>query len=231
MKGERPNQRDGLELIIDASLNNISFVLTDNKDIYYFCHEKGMRLQSTLLLPYIAKAFEHDQLKGKALHDVRHVIFCRGPGSFTALRIVWSVLQGLFWQSETKLWVGSSLELRCLSLRQRGDESVLVFMPMGRGRFAYGSLVGADFAQNCVTESAGVALLEQLHPDVVAGTKMTDAFHQAVLKHKSKNSDFRFLTEDIITAEGLINMTSQACLTPVMDWQTHLDYMLEPDIG
>jgi tRNA threonylcarbamoyladenosine biosynthesis protein TsaB len=93
-----------LTLVLDCSNKNTTVALVSENKIVDFIHEEPCNPSG-----HLAK-FLDELLKrqNKSAADVQNVLFCRGPGSFTSLRVGLAFLKGLFWGSEVKYFSASS---------------------------------------------------------------------------------------------------------------------------
>ncbi len=114
-------------LAIDCSSELCSVALNVDGQVS-FREKLAPREHAYLVLPF-AEAL----LKEKSLHfnDLNNLVFARGPGAFTGLRVAASVAQGLAFAYEKPLLAFSSLQLLALQMDKRislskGDQVVAV---------------------------------------------------------------------------------------------------------
>lgn len=95
---------DELTLALDCSDKNTTLALVYKNQILDFIHEEPCNPSA-----HLAKfTDELLQRQKKTVADIDNILFCRGPGSFTSLRVGRAFLLGLFWGREVKYFSASS---------------------------------------------------------------------------------------------------------------------------
>lgn len=97
-------QPDELTLALDCSDKNTTLALVYKNLILDFIHEEPCN-PSAHLARFLDELLKRQK---KSVSDIDNVLFCRGPGSFTSLRVGLSFLLGLFWGHEVKYFSAPS---------------------------------------------------------------------------------------------------------------------------
>ena len=92
-------------LAIDTSTDTATVALAVNGEIYTE-EQAGMRQHAQFLLPMIERLLA---LASLSCHQLDGIVFGRGPGSFTGLRIACSVAKGLAYAHDLPMYPVSSL--------------------------------------------------------------------------------------------------------------------------
>lgn len=93
-------QPDELTLALDCSDKNTTLALVCQNQILDFIHEEPCN-PSTHLAKFLDELLTRQK---KSVADIDNILFCRGPGSFTSLRVGLAFLLGLFWDREVKYY-------------------------------------------------------------------------------------------------------------------------------
>lgn len=154
-------------LAIDTSTEQASVALLVNGELTY--EEQGtLRQHAQLLLPMI------DGLLAKAgitCSQLDAIVFGRGPGSFTGLRIACSVAKGLAYAHDLPLYPVSSLAAIAYELYQTGagDKGVLAMIDARMHQVYTGYFTGETFdVQETVLSPADIQIPVQ-KPLILAG--------------------------------------------------------------
>ncbi|HLD45158.1 MAG TPA: tRNA (adenosine(37)-N6)-threonylcarbamoyltransferase complex dimerization subunit type 1 TsaB [bacterium] len=127
----------GIWCCLDCSVRNVSVALIQDGTVLSSFNGFPPISQSEDLMRLIEGVFLG---AGRKPADVRHVLFCSGPGSFTSLRIGLATLKGYFWTDDVVFCTASSLLFRCYSAHQSGDRLTISLIRLGRKRVAAGFL-------------------------------------------------------------------------------------------
>lgn len=141
-------------LALDCAAKNITLALIENDHIICSFDDIPDQPQSQSLLPIIRDSLDK---AGWELSQIQRVYFCKGPGSFTSLRVGLSTLKGLFLGSDISYFEGSSLLFRCLSAQKTGVRTAL---SLGRGRWAVGYLQKDAFSHELLDDEQWSKLCE-----------------------------------------------------------------------
>jgi tRNA threonylcarbamoyladenosine biosynthesis protein TsaB len=95
-------------------------------------------LHAELLLPWVRELLGE---AGAKLTDLDAIVFGRGPGSFTSLRIGIGAVQGLAWGAELPVVPISSLAAVAGQLQAQVGDSILVAMDARMGEVFHGQFV------------------------------------------------------------------------------------------
>lgn len=99
-----PIQPAQLTLALDCSDKNTTLALIYKNEILDFIHDEPCN-PSAHLAKFLDELLQRQK---KTVADIGNILFCRGPGSFTSLRVGLSFLLGLFWGCEIKYFSASS---------------------------------------------------------------------------------------------------------------------------
>jgi len=133
----KPNE---LTFALDCSVKNVSLALIKDQKILTSFDQICSEPQSTTLLKIIDQVFKEC---GVELSQIKNILYCHGPGSFTSLRIGLATLKGMFLEADCSYYQTSSLLFRCLSdLNQKSLSTI----QMGRDRIAVGLLEESKFS-------------------------------------------------------------------------------------
>lgn len=104
-------------LAIDTSTDTASVALLTKGNLYY--EEQGAQRQhAALILPMIEQLLAKS---GLGLKELDGLVYGRGPGSFTGLRIACSVAKGLAYSQDLPLYPVSSLAAIAQQVRESQD--------------------------------------------------------------------------------------------------------------
>lgn len=95
---------DELTLALDCSDKNTTLALVFQNQILDFIHEEPCN-PSAHLAKFLDELLKRQK---KSVADIDNILFCRGPGSFTSLRVGFAFLLGLFWGKNVKYFSVSS---------------------------------------------------------------------------------------------------------------------------
>lgn len=154
-------------LSIDTSTEQATVALAVNNEIY--SEEQGsMRQHAQLLLPMIERLLAQ---AGLSINQLNAIVFGRGPGSFTGLRIACSVAKGLAYAHDLPLYPVSGLAAIAYEATQQSTSSVNVLsMIDARMHQVYWSYFAADcFDVSEQVTSAAEILLPSASPFILAG--------------------------------------------------------------
>lgn len=156
-------------LAIDTSTERATVALAIGDDIYH--DEQGsLRQHAQLLLPMIDGLLEKS---GTSLNQLDGIVFGRGPGSFTGLRIACSIAQGLAYAHDLPVFPVSSLaaiadEIYHSELDLASDTQVLAMLDARMQQLYWGCFVRDDISSaEHVSEPADVTV--PTTPFIVAG--------------------------------------------------------------
>lgn len=93
-------------LAIDTSLTRITICAKNEDKIAYLCLDIGMK-QSEKLLPSIEIVLSEVELK---LEELDYTVLCKGPGSFTGLRLAFSALKAIELSHNIPVYAVGTLE-------------------------------------------------------------------------------------------------------------------------
>lgn len=106
-------------LAIDTSTEKASVALVYNGCMT--CKEEGaQRAHAQLLLPMIEQLLSEATI---SLHQLDGIVFGRGPGSFTGLRIACSIAKGLAWANDLPVFPVSTLAAIANEAKQQHPEA------------------------------------------------------------------------------------------------------------
>ncbi|MFH0771807.1 MAG: tRNA (adenosine(37)-N6)-threonylcarbamoyltransferase complex dimerization subunit type 1 TsaB [Candidatus Omnitrophota bacterium] len=102
-------------LAIDTSTKFLSLALAEDDKIISVFHRDMERERCSRLIPEIDKILRKAKLK---LKDIGCIIFSKGPGSFTGLRIGAATVKGLTFGSKIKIVGVPSLDILAFNIRR-----------------------------------------------------------------------------------------------------------------
>lgn len=156
-------------LAIDTSTNNATVAISAHGNLYY--DEQGaMRQHAQKLLPMI------DQLlnkSGLSFNQLDGIVFGRGPGSFTGLRIACSVAKALAYAHDLSIYPVSGLAAIAFEARQSceiGQDTAILSVIDARMNQLYWGVFTKDSYEACeqVSDAADICPLDN-QPLVLAG--------------------------------------------------------------
>lgn len=109
-------------LSIDTTADTCSIALVQADQQFVF-HEHRPRAHAKILLPEIEQLVQQAQIK---MSEIDLIVFGRGPGSFTGVRIATGVAQGLAFAIGCSVMPISTLQSLAFSARLSGRSDVLV---------------------------------------------------------------------------------------------------------
>lgn len=112
-------------------------------------HREAPMLHAELLLPWVRELLEE---AGAKLAGLEAIVYGRGPGSFTSLRIGIGAVQGLAWGAELPVIPISSLAAVAGQLETTRGQSILVAMDARMGEVFHGQF-GRNEAGELLAES------------------------------------------------------------------------------
>lgn len=121
-------------LALDTS-DNISIIALQASEKQFSQSIKERKSHSETILPVIENLLKQAQIK---LDDLDAIAFCRGPGSFTGLRMACSVVQALAYVKKLPVISLSSLDLIAQAVApQISEDAVVIYRDARRDEFFY----------------------------------------------------------------------------------------------
>lgn len=160
-------------LAIDTSTEVASVALMVEKDL--FCEEQGsQKTHAQLLLPMIDKLLSQADLQ---INQLDGIIFGRGPGSFTGLRIACSIAKGLAYAHNLELIPVSSLAAIAWAARDLQKDDTLPILAVIDARMH--EMYWSYFAKGKLSSEEHVNAVQEIqlnlkHPVVLAGVGIDD---------------------------------------------------------
>lgn len=124
-------------LAIDTASERCSVALSVGEELRNRGRQSS-REHAALLLPWVQELIDE---AGIQLQDLDAIIFGRGPGSFTSLRIGIGVVQGLAWGADIPVVPISSLQCAAQLAAGKGVDKVIVALDARMGEVFCGRFV------------------------------------------------------------------------------------------
>lgn len=159
-------------LAIDTSTELATVAVGVNEEI--LSEEQGsMRQHAQFLLPMIQRLLA---ASGVTFNQLDGIVFGRGPGSFTGLRIACSVAKGLAYASDLPLYPVSSLAAIADEVYQTAaaDANVLAMVDARMHQVYWGCFTGKTFEVQEQVSSAADISLKSLSPFILVGVGYED---------------------------------------------------------
>jgi len=136
-------------LSIDTTADVCSIALSVENSSFVF-HEERPREHAKILLPEIEKLFVE---AGISAQDLELIVFGRGPGSFTGVRIATGVAQGLALASGCKLIPISTLQSLAWRAAKDGHKDIWVSLDARMSEVYFARYqVNADGVPKCIVD-------------------------------------------------------------------------------
>ena len=113
---------------LDCSVKSITIAIIKDGQILSSYNDIPQTSQSEELMKIIDNVLKEAKLQ---FTDIKQVLFCNGPGSFTSLRVGLATVKGLFWEAGVDFYTTSSLLFRCFSIEEQRDEKRISLIRMG----------------------------------------------------------------------------------------------------
>jgi len=149
-----------LKLALDSTQNSGSIALATGEMLLYSAFFDIRITHSETLMPAIDHAF---QFCGVNKKDLEAIYVCRGPGSFTGLRIGLATAKGIAFGLSIPLYAYSSLELTALSASRLG-KPILVAID-AKMKEVYYAAYSSDLQELIPPQAAKPECLHQLDLD------------------------------------------------------------------
>ncbi|MBF0106786.1 MAG: tRNA (adenosine(37)-N6)-threonylcarbamoyltransferase complex dimerization subunit type 1 TsaB [Deltaproteobacteria bacterium] len=232
-------------LALDCSVKKITPALIKNQLICASYDAVPVGSQSGAMMGVIDNLLKQGQT---GLDEIKNVIFCNGPGSFTSLRVGLATLMGLFWGRAVGVTEVSSLLYRCYSCLDFQAAVIISTVVLGRNRFAVGILDCTENQKQFEEKILSAADLEKTITDLDAGLfqtldhvqKNTKASLRPVIisglgldaiEARVSHESICFLKYDAATPQGFVKLlTENPCDNKPLN-QCRVNYMLQPDLG
>ena len=126
---------------ITTSTKRASLSLHENEKLLYEITEEVTKTHSTTILAQINELLEKSN---KNLEDITDVIVSVGPGSFTGVRIAISVVKGLFYSKNVKVFEVNELDALAYQVikdenSEVGENSIIYsLIDSGKEKIYYG---------------------------------------------------------------------------------------------
>lgn len=202
-------------LALDTSTSQASVALTVNGNLYS-ATESAQSLHAQLLLPMIDKLLQQAAI---TVRDLDAIVFGRGPGSFTGLRIGCSIAKGLAYTHDLPLFPVSSLMAIAASV-QPCQEAVLALMDARMHQVYWAYYPPNCLAANEQVSDAAEVIVDGESPVSVVGADV-DAYYAAlpmalqvrIISKQSAYPNAEIMLE--LAQSGKINAVSAAEAAPV----------------
>ncbi|WP_165901859.1 tRNA (adenosine(37)-N6)-threonylcarbamoyltransferase complex dimerization subunit type 1 TsaB [Reinekea marinisedimentorum] len=137
-------------LSIDTTADLCSIALDAGGNSFVF-HESRPREHAKILLPEITRLFHEAGIK---IQDLDLVVFGRGPGSFTGVRIAASVAQGIALAAGCPVFPVSTLQSVAFSAAKNGARSIWVALDarMSEWYFARYNISGSSLVPELIDQ-------------------------------------------------------------------------------
>jgi tRNA threonylcarbamoyladenosine biosynthesis protein TsaB len=198
-------------LAIDTSTDLTSVALQCGEELFYQ-EQKAQRMQAQHLLPMIDEVMSE---VGISIKELNAIIFGRGPGSFTGLRIACSVAKGLACAYDLDLIPISSLAAIAWSARKQ----ILVDLPLlalidARMQELYWAYYpkGEFKALEQVNRASDIILLEDNQPLACAGIGIEEYWFELPQEIK-KRIDVQLVVPP--NAAAMIELARATAIQPV----------------
>ena len=144
-------------LAIDTSTEQATVALAVNNEIYGE-EQGGMRQHAQLLLPMVERLLAQAEM---SISQLDAIVFGRGPGSFTGLRVACSVAKGMAYAHDLPLYPVSGLAAIAYEVSQQFPENVgtLAMIDARMHQVYWGYFTGNEFeAQEQVSAAADIRI-------------------------------------------------------------------------
>lgn len=220
----------GLTLAMDGSVKNVSVALFVEQQMLATCQEDSCD-PSSLLISSLDSILKRG---GVQLGDIKSLVFCHGPGSFTSLRVGLATLLGLFLGRPINYYQASSHLFRCLSLKKMRErnQKIVSLIKMGRDRLSSGTLSKNHFEEKLCLREDFLIHLKQAAPFTGSENGVTvigdgvSLFSDAELEGRC-----HAVRRDVTDPQAFLDPLFQKHLNSCELQSAFLHYGLEPDIG
>ena len=144
-------------LAIDTSTDRASLALAVGDQLYSQAQD-GAKTHALILLPLIDELLAQANL---SVADLDGIVFGRGPGSFTGLRVACSAAKGLAYAVDIPVYAVSTLAAIAWSVRQTGETGPILAVMDARMAELYWACIHSDF--DTILEQVGPAAQIQLN--------------------------------------------------------------------
>ncbi len=145
-------------LAIETSSEACSIALQWNDQVYSR-HQQAPLQHAELLLPWVRELLSE---AGGQLKDLDAIVFGRGPGSFTSLRIGIGAVQGLAWGVELPVIPLSSLAAVAEQVEAEAGQTILVAMDARMGEVFHGQFIRNDSGELVTSSDEAVTAPDQV---------------------------------------------------------------------
>ncbi|VEG90699.1 tRNA (adenosine(37)-N6)-threonylcarbamoyltransferase complex dimerization subunit type 1 TsaB [Legionella spiritensis] len=197
-------------LAIDTSTEQASIALSVN-DAMYYEERSAQRTHAQWILPVI------EQLLAKAdirIKDLDGIVFGRGPGSFTGLRIACSIAKGLAYAHDLPLFPVSSLaaiayELQAITGHSLDSHTILAMLDARMNEVYWAVYTDSDYEATEQVSSVKDVVTQQATPIILAGVGyppgLPDTLRQRIIMDLSVYP----------TAKAMIRLVQSGIIEPV----------------
>ncbi len=152
-------------LAIDTSTEQATVAIAMDNQIHSE-EQSGMRQHAQLLLPMVERLLANTELSFSQLDAI---VFGRGPGSFTGLRIACSVAKGLAFAHDLPLYPVSSLAAIAFDVNQASNLPILAMIDARMHQVYWGYFTHGSYSVLEQVTSAADIVLPSDAPFILAG--------------------------------------------------------------
>lgn len=212
-------------LALDCSLKSITLALLKNNILIDAVSQLPTAQHSVTLLSSFHHLLQKNNL---TLEQIGTVIYCRGPGGFTSLRVGLMTLRGLFWGHSVLVQPVSSLLFRCLSVQNKKNDRVVCVLRAGQDRFFVGVLEKRHAREVVFTESVVVKSDLQKLCDV-AGQKTVAIGEGCVAILGQESPSLQIIPEDVYDPQAFVALQQSGLSVEMKDFNhIQIHYMQNP---
>lgn len=180
-------------------------------EVVYTRHQQAPLQHAELLLPWVRELLS--EAEGK-LKDLDAIVFGRGPGSFTSLRIGIGAVQGLAWGVEMPVIPLSSLAAVAEQVEAAAGQTILVAMDARMGEVFHGQFKRNDAGELLPICEEAVTAPEQVRVADTINTVMAGSAF-------GRFAELDALAEKALAVyEGLLP-SAEALLSLAQQWLQH----------
>lgn len=174
-------------LAIDTSTDRASLALTVDGQVFVQ-EQAGVKTHALILLPLIDALLKQAAI---GIGDLDGIVFGRGPGSFTGLRVACSAAKGLAFAIDRPVYAVSSLAAIAWSVRAAGESLPVLSVIDARMSELYWCLFEDDFSPDLERVSPASAIAVTCEHFCLAGVgagdyadQFSDSLKQQISSHQ-----------------------------------------------